>query len=198
MVLDTINILGRGMGVQDAPKRKCWGINSIIFERPVDIHFDMHQEGKMKPHQIERRLEVIERANRLNIPVYACDVPPNSTYIRYPIEEVIQRFPTGFFSNGVCYMIALALLKGVNEINFYGVNHSRLDMLGEYTIQKPGVDYWLGVAMGLGVKCNIHGNMSEIGRTFKNEAYGYRLSQEAMVEKYGSKLIGAVPIAAVQ
>ena len=186
MELDTVNILGRGLGMEDAPKENCWGINSIIFERPVDIHFDMHHVGRMQPHQIERRLHTIKRANKLNIPVYACDAPAGTTFIRYPIEEVLKEFPTGFFSTGVCYMIALALLWKVKELHFYGVNHSRTDLLGEYTMQKPGVDYWLGVCLGRGVKYTVHGNLAEIGSTFTRETYGYFVPQVEMVRKYSS------------
>lgn len=168
-----------------APDENCWGINNIIFERSVDIHFDMHHEGRMNEKQIERRKKVIKIAKELDIPVYACDTVPDSTYMRYPIEAVMKEFRTGYFSNGICYMIALAVMDGVTELNFYGVNHTRLKMLDEYTLQKPGVDYWLGVALGRGVKCNIHGAHSEIGKTFNGRAYGYDLSQDVMIKKYG-------------
>ena len=161
-----------------------WGINSVIFERDLDLQFDMHHEDKMEQHQRDRREGVIERANELNIPVYACHAIPDTTYIRYPIEDVITEFKTGYFSNGVCYMIALAVFLGVEEINTYGVNHMRINFADEYTIQKPGVDYWIGIARGRGVKFNIHGAHAEIGRTFFNRAYGYGLSQEGMIKKY--------------
>jgi len=177
--------VGRGTGMELAPKENCWGINMVIFERGIDVHFDMHQEGKMAPHQIARRKEVIKVANEKHIPVYACDAIEDTTYVRYPIEDVISEFPTGYFSNGVCYMIALALLNGVKELNFYGVNHSKKNnIFDEYTIQKPGVDYWLGAAMSRGVEYNVHGALSEIGKTLYNRAYGYDISQEAMIKKY--------------
>jgi len=197
MALDTINIVGRGNGCESAPDDNCWGINNIIFERSVDIHFDMHHEGRMKPHQIERRERVIRKTKELDIPVYACDAVPDSTYVRYPIEDVLREFPTShaYFSNGVCYMIALALMWDVKELNFYGVNHVRIDMLGEYTIQKPGVDHWLGVCVGRGIKYNVHGAWSEIGKSLDNRAYGYFLSQEALVKQYGQKTCAEEQIA---
>ncbi len=167
-----------------APEEDCWGINNIIFERSVDLHFDMHYDGRMNEKQINRRKEVIKRTNELNIPVYACHAIPDTTYMRYPIEDVIKEFRTGYFSNGICYMIALALLQGIKKFNFYGVNHTRLKMLDEYTLQKPGVDHWLGVILGRGAKYNIYGAHSEIGKTFDNRTYGYFLSQEAMIKKY--------------
>ena len=185
METDTINIVGRGIGMELAPEDNCWGINSIIFERKVDIHFDMHSEGLLKPHQKERREKVIEITKDLNIPVYACEAIPNTTYIRYPIEEVIKEFQTGYFSNGICYMIALGLIKGIKHFNFFGVNHSRISLLDEYSLQKPGVDYWLGIIRGRGATYTVHGAMAEIGKTFYNKAYGYFLSQESMIRQYG-------------
>ena len=185
MSYERINIVGSGNGFEHAPYDNCWGINSVIFSRPVDILFDMHKEPYMQNHQRKRRKKVIECAGRLNIPVYSCEEIEGTTYVKYPIKKVIKKFPTGFFSNAVCYAIALALLIEFKEIHFYGVVHSRVDMLGEYSLQKPGVDYWLGAAMALGVNCVIHGIWSEIGKTFDNMAYGYCISQEKMIETYG-------------
>jgi hypothetical protein len=189
MELNTVNILGRGNGMELAPRENCWGINSIIFERPVDIHFDMHHEGRMKPHQIERRQQTIEHANKYNIPVYGCDVPPGArTYIRYPIEEVLREFPTTYFSNGICYMIALALLKGAKEINFYGVNLCRLRMVSEYTLQKPAVDFWIGVILGRKIPFKINGHMADIGKTYDRLSYGYARTEEEMLKEYGPSI----------
>ena len=199
MGIRTVNIVGRGMGMELAPEKGCWGINSVIFNRNVDLLFDMHQSGQMKEKQLERRKKIIEVTNETKTPVYSCEQIDGTTYIRYPIEEVINEFKTGYFSNGVCYMIALAILQGATEINFYGVNHSRMNFLDEYTLQKPGVDYWLGICLGRGVKYNIHGVMSEIGRTFNNHCYGYFLSQEGIVKKYTNKnFIGLDPNTSMQ
>ena len=181
-----INIVGRGIGMDDAPEEDCWGVNIVILRRPVDIGFDMHQDGFMNEKQEQRRKEVIEVANEADIPVYSCSAIPGTTYVRYPIEHVVGKFKTGFFSNAICYMIALALADGVEELTFYGVNHLRVDPT--YALEKPGVDYWLGAAMALGVKCNIPFPTSEIGRTISNNAYGYELSQQDMVKKYGYRI----------
>jgi hypothetical protein len=178
-----INIVGRGIGSQDAPKDNCWGVNIVMLRRPVAVGFDMHEEGKMNDVQIERRRQVIPWVTAQKIPVYAIDAIPDTTYIRYPIEKVVSRFKTGYFSNAICYMIALALLEGVDKLNFYGVVHLRTHK--EYATQKPGVDYWLGRANELGVETYIHGDYCEIGRTEDGLAYGYKLTAQEMIEKYG-------------
>jgi hypothetical protein len=49
-------------------------------------------------------------------------------------------------------MIALAILEGFEEIHIYGVNMSHFT---EYQIQKPSVEYYLGLAKGLGIKIYV-------------------------------------------
>ena len=67
----------------------------------------------------------------------------------YPLDEIINKFNSFFFTNTVSYMIAYALYTGVKEIEIYGV-----DMVGyeEYVNQRSSVLYWTGRAEGLGVK----------------------------------------------
>jgi hypothetical protein len=178
-----INIVGRGIGSVDAPKDNCWGVNIVMLRRPVDVGFDMHEWGRMNDVQVERRRQIIPWVTERNIPVYAVHDIPNTTYRRYPIEKVVRKFKTGFFSNAICYMIALALLEGVDQLNFYGVVHLRTHK--EYATQKPAVDYWLGRAEQMGVKIYIHGDYSEIGRTEDGLAYGYNLTAQEMIKKYG-------------
>jgi hypothetical protein len=180
-----INIIGRGIGAEDAPKGiESWGVNIVMLRRELDVGFDMHEDGKMTDEQMERRRQVIPWMAAKGIPVYAVHAIPGTTYRRYPIEKVIQKFKTGYFSNAVCYMIALALLEGVDKLNFYGVVHLRTHE--EYAIQKPAVDYWMGRAEQMGVECYVHGDYSEIGRTEDGLAYGYKLTAQEMIRKYGN------------
>jgi hypothetical protein len=181
-----LNIIGRGSGASEAPREfESWSVNiGILRHERVDVGFDMHEEGKMNGVQIERRRQIIPWATERKIPVYSVHAIPGTTYKRYPIEKVIKRFQTGFFSNAICYMIALALLEGVDKLNIYGVLH--LEKFDEYAMQKPGVDHWLGIAKGMGVEYYIHGGYCEIGRTKDGLAYGYKLSTQEMILKYGN------------
>ena len=69
----------------------------------------------------------------------------------YPLDEIINKFNSYFFTSTISYMIAYALYIGVKEIEIYGV-----DMIGreEYINQRSSVLYWIGRAEGLGVKVN--------------------------------------------
>lgn len=225
--MKTINIVGLGNGWEVAPKENNWGVNAVIFKRDVEVLFDMHDERKFTLIQKERRKKIIKLANEKNIPVYACHHIPDTTYRRYPIEDVMAMFPRAFFSNAVCYMIALALIEGVERINMYGVNQAKvvdkaitykfkdivssydLDVMDkgtreyvesmwdteqirngttvdEYFQQKPAVDYWVGVADGMGVDVNIC-TETEVCELIDKRCYGYQLTQEEMRGRYGPR-----------
>jgi hypothetical protein len=224
--MESINIVGMGKGKFLAPAKNCWGVNSLIFERDVDLHFDMHHPDKLEPHQAERRKKIIEVANKKRIPVLSCEHIPDTTYVRYPIGYIMRMFPRAYFSNAVSYMIALALAFGYEQINLYGVNHAKIGVettsyafkdivssydldvmdkstrqyvesmwdvpqsqqgttIDQYLKQKPAVDYWIGVADGMGVELNICNEESELCKTYDGNAYGYKISQEEMVKQHG-------------
>jgi len=103
----------------------------------------------------------------------------------FPINEVMQKFPTKFYSNSLAYMMAYALLHnvsvqepgdplphvidGYNKIYFYGI-----DMMtnSSYLVEKGGVEFWMGVAMGLGVEV-INTRGSATGKTWNGKMYGW-------------------------
>jgi hypothetical protein len=92
-------------------------------------------------------------------------------------------------------MIAYALLQGAKEIEFYGVNQAGSH---EYTEERGGVEYWIGVASGLGVKISINGKDSQLlkykGRYGGDEGilYGYLQSYKDLVrtqQKFGKPIV---------
>jgi len=86
----------------------------------------------------------------------------------YPIDEVLVKFKTKFFSNTVCYMIAYALLKEYERIYFYG-----MDMMSKssYVVEKGAVEYWMGIAHALGIEI-INTKGSATGKTIDGRMYG--------------------------
>lgn len=138
--------------------------------------------------------QVIQMINSLKIPLvapYKYEEIPLSE--EFPIEECVKQFGMPFFTNTICYMIAYALLKGAKEIELYGVNQAGSH---EYTEEKGGVEYWLGVANGRGVKVSINGTNSQLmrykGRYGNDILYGYLQSYPMIVnlkQKFGNPII---------
>ena len=75
----------------------------------------------------------------------------------------------GFFSNAICYMMALALLWDYEKIWWYGIDMSTSST---YLFEKGAVEYWMGRANERGVPV-INTEESATGKTIDGRMYGY-------------------------
>jgi hypothetical protein len=165
----SVNLIGRGSGWVDAPKDEySWGITLTNLNRDVDLVIDMnvYEDNRWGVFEKERARESIQLAKDKGIPYIDLKT--------YPIDEIIKYFGVDYFTNTVDYAIALAIYKGFKEIGIYGVS-----MIGgsEYAYQKPGVEFWIGQALGRGVKIKGLGGVSSILRTKCLMMYGYHTPQ---------------------
>lgn len=87
---------------------------------------------------------------------------PNS--VRFPLEEISQRFQIRYFTSSVAYAIALACYMDYKRIEIYGVE---METNTEYQYQRDGVTLWVGVALGLGIEVDAHMTI------FDQPLYGY-------------------------
>ena len=176
-----VNIIGSAPGFEDAPVNDgfIWGVNNMHFLRDVDLIVDVHasrndpQEDKDKAH--------LRLLKEKNIHAYLhSEIEGMPNVERYPIEEITKEFQIDYFGSGIDYIIALAIYKGATEIHLYGI---WMAQGSEYAHQKPSVEFWLGYAMGKGIKIVIHGKYSAILRTHNGLLYGYQTHQQ-WVDKY--------------
>lgn len=110
------------------------------------------------------------------IPIYMLhqhdDIPQS---ISYPLSEVTKHFNNYYFTCTVSYIIALAILEGFKEIHIIGIN---MLVDEEYMIQMPSVEFWLGVAIGRGIKV-----VTQYSNLLKTPAlYGYQANNSMCVE----------------
>lgn len=195
-----IILLGKGDGWEKAPdntEKELWGLNGLLFSnKKLDRIFMMDIIDEM-PSVVSGLWElpqVIERANALGIPLvspYKYEEIPSSE--AFPIDEAIREFGQPYFNNTIAYMICYALLKGVEEIDLYGINQASGT---EYFYEKGCVEYWLGIATGMGVRIAVHGDKSELlvnkERYGGNRLYGYNATYEQFVKtraKFGDVAI---------
>ncbi len=99
--------------------------------------------------------------------------------IRYPIKEIIEEFGVAYFSCSIAYMIALAILRGYEEIDLYGCTTYAYE---EYAYQKPCIEFWAGMAMGRGIDIKFH-EPTHICRTHDLKLYGYCMRYEELKHK---------------
>ncbi len=121
----------------------------------------------------------VEGLAKLNGPVYmVADYPDIPNCVRYPLEEMITEFDpqkrrmewkepfkcsaeldwNGYFTNSISYMIALAIYEKYEDIGIYGVDMATggLDTPnGEYAHQRPSCEYYMGIAVGRGIRLTV-------------------------------------------
>jgi len=154
--LDEIIILAQGPSWYEAPQKtpkntEIWGSNIIYREgNEVDRLFVGHDIRTLMLHDDP---DFVKNVNELDIPIYTTGryrCLKNNFPI--PINEIMNKFHTAFFLNVIAYMIATAVLQKPKKISIYGVD-MRPDAGNEtYSNEKGSVEFWLGVAIGQGIK----------------------------------------------
>lgn len=118
------------------------------------------------------------------------DVPSS---VKYPKEEIVKALLPNIwrdvnkpgmnkaeaieqienFTSSAAYAIALAIYQGKKQIELVGIE---LTSDTEYVRQRPGVLFWLGIAVGRGINVVIHSPL-----LMKDKPYGY--TGEVMIQK---------------
>ena len=165
-------------------KRTFW--EWFLFERPIwktefepapeklDKMFCMDQIDNLRSideMKVFTREEFIKKINDRNIPVVMTDKDDRITKCEvYPLQEVHDKYGPIYFTNSICFMIAEALNRGVTELEFWGIAQGgRL----EYLKERRGVEYWLGMAVGQGVKVSINSSSHLLSHD-EDIVYGYK------------------------
>jgi len=167
MTGDTIVILGRGhtaaKGVAAAAERECacWTLNEAWQDPAVlavmTALFDLHRDEQhfLSPENDLRKL-------RKDVPVWLQrEHPEIEQSIRFPIEKLESKLErlgcrARYLNDTVCYMLAYAIAlktsgSQLRELILAGVDlHPR--NRAEAVHERPCIEYWCGVANGIGVK----------------------------------------------
>lgn len=175
--LKRINILAKGSMWWQCPQKgeneEIWGLNGTYRDNPADRLFMMHD---IHFHFQQEDQDAVAAINALEIPLYTnVKYPFFDNNIVYPIKEVVDYHKTAWFSNVVCYMIALAIMQKPEEIGMYGV-----EMVGdEYIHERPAVLYWCGVAHGHGIEIvTPKGSKLFFPSTPESLMYGFRFHKD--------------------
>lgn len=73
--------------------------------------------------------------------------------LRFPFDEARKFFGRDMLTSTPAYMMALALIRGAEEIGIWGVDMAVDDP--EYFEQQPVMCAWIGYAMGKGVRVTV-------------------------------------------
>jgi len=160
---DKVAIVGCAETSKDKVKKlykregwEIWGINTLWKSTQ---HIIPHATRWFMVHKYDRAIN--EKGDfdmwdwlkaQKNFPIYMlgtdekdAEVPMR---IDYPRKEITETFGS-YFTNSISWEIALAIYEGFKEIHLYGVE---MALSGEYGYQRPSVEYFIGLARGLGIK----------------------------------------------
>jgi hypothetical protein len=185
---ETVCIVGCSDSKTMAPLEKqdeyeFWGVNNLFLTMPGPWSrwFEIHSITKDGDQWLRRgdsafRGQTVEKYLKglagLDCPVYMQQknpLVPNS--VMYPMQEIVEKFGT-YFTNTISWEIALAISEGFKEIKIYGID---MAVDSEYTHQRPSVEFFLGIALGRGIKVSIPPNSDLLKTRF---LYGFQDVQE--------------------
>lgn len=154
-------IVGKGPSRKLAPQSfdgEVWGLNDMVVDRIYTRWFELHPTGRWDAKFL----------SGLGIPVYMQEHHPEIPLSApYPLDRITRKYGR-YFTNTISYMLALALDEGFKTIVLYGVD---MLMQDERVHQKGSVEYFLGVARGMGVEVYVsHGSA-----LLKSKLYGYEV-----------------------
>lgn len=142
--------------------KETWLVNTAWkYAKRVDKIFQFHD----KPYE----LEDLQDFQKKGVEIITKNKWENLESTVYPLEEIVARFGRKFFANSVALMIALALYRDYERIELWGIDHRYSE---EYVLMKGCVEYWVGVADGMGVEVTIP-EASALCRTYKDKVYGF-------------------------
>jgi hypothetical protein len=186
-----INVIGAAPGWRDAPEDngENWGVNNThLFEKRIDLVVDVHNRHRLREQKDIIHVALV--ANKKIPALFQREIKKFPNIKKYPRDEIIKEFGVDYFGSGIDYIIALALYRGATEIHLYGV---WMVLESEYSHQKPSVEFWVGFAMGRGVKVEVHGQKSSILKTRNGLMYGYQ-DHQAWVKKYIPNAVSLVEL----
>jgi len=174
-------LLGMGAtGYQCPYDAEVWGVNRGFRKaRKIDKLF--MSDTRLDPYgdiQFD-----IDNLQGVDFPVISLHKVKGIKTKRYPYKQIVKKFGTNFFSCTICYMIAYALYKGYYHIRLYGI-----DMITtkEYEREKGGVEFWVGIAKGMGCKVEISRG-SAVCQTKTGVPYGFKIPvNKELMEAYKS------------
>ena len=166
-----------------------WVFNEAVSNKTLpraDAVFQMHEEAiwrnpgnRNDPHHLEWL------NTQKDCVVYMQDEYKDvNKSVRFPLEEITDRFHISYFTSSVSYALALACFQGYKRLELYGVE---METNTEYKYQRDGVTLWLGVALGLGIEVDAHIGM------FDQPLYGYEGEVVMPYERFGERIAELQP-----
>jgi hypothetical protein len=133
-----------------------WCINALgdVFACDRIFHMDdvRIQQIRVDAKPDTNIARMLDWLKTTNIPVVTSRSHPDYQALEeFPLAEVLNRFPLGYFNNTAPYAIAYALYIGATKISLFGMDYT-YDNVVDAEKGRACVEFWLGVAAEMGVE----------------------------------------------
>ena len=184
-----LTILGLGKSIYDfvclmnetaADLGEIWTINAggMIFRH--DVLWDMHTDAYLAGLKEKTRGRILLRREKLRShdkPIVMPDVHPDyPTSVAFPLDLVVAGTNSTYFANGMAYMLAMAMLCEVRDLNLFGTDFSYDRNTNSHDEQgRACCEYWVGRLVGKGVAIHTTGNshFMDSKNRVQGKIYGY-------------------------
>jgi len=146
-----LTLVGKGDSWESCPfEGEVWGVvTCVLTEGLTDKHYDkLFAFDPDNDNADPFYRQCLKEARRRGIPIVSTFSWADE---RYPTLQIIEEFKVAYIRTSFTYMLALAIYLNKNPLAIYGFDQTE----GEYFRGKPFVTFWLGVAVGRGIKYNI-------------------------------------------
>lgn len=152
------------------PRHEVWVLNGAASVFRHDVVFNMHDLDELAKHEPDKNfIELYENHDKPVVTIRA--LPEVKNLYEYPLDEVTEEFQQTYFANGTSYLIAFALLCGVERINIFGCD---FDYPGrnDYEAGRCNFEYWLGYAAAKGVIVSTSSESTLMDTTYRLNGKG--------------------------
>lgn len=166
------------------PEWQIWGVNDVYAHVPrVDVTFELHHLqnlGNRRNAKYEEWMKAgCPSGGAAQTKTYMIAPKPEwPTAVAFPFElvrsEMLALYNTDYYTSSIAWMVAAAILELTNPAEIRDENgevtqvmrvakaHAELALYGidmaadsEYASQRPAVEYYVGIARGMGIKVHI-------------------------------------------
>lgn len=151
--------LTKRLGGRRAFCDEVWGINAIGDVYACDRVFHMDdvriQEIRAAAAPGSNIAAMLRWLKTTRVPVVTSCVHPDYPALEaFPLADVLDRFPLGYFNSTAAYAVAYAMHVGATKISCFGMDFTYPDA---HTAEKGRacVEFWLGMAAAEGIELSL-------------------------------------------
>jgi len=171
--------LTKRLGGRRAFCDETWGINALgdVFACDRIFHMDdvRIQQIRVDANPGSNIDHMLSWLKTTKTPVVTSRAHPDYPALEaFPLADVLQQFPLGYFNNTAPYAVAYALHKGATKISLFGCDYT-YDNVVDAERGRACVEFWLGMAAAMGVAVALPKTTSLLDayHTQADRFYGY-------------------------